>query len=112
MMPVMRTWADVDDVPSTVHAGIEMIGVAVRKQRLRVGLTQRQLAWKAGLAQSTISRLETGQLRGMRLLTLALILGILGGGAGYAFGPPPPAPRRRLPGQPVDVSTRGDREAA
>jgi transcriptional regulator with XRE-family HTH domain len=105
----MRYWEFEEDVDSAVHVGLRVIGDIVREARLRRNLTQRQLAWQALLAQSTISRLETGRLQGMRLRTLAAIIGVLrmnpngrassawvANGSGF---PEPPAPRRRLPRQ-------------
>ena len=111
----MRYWEFEEDVDSAVRVGLRVIGDIVRDARLRRNLTQRQLAWQALLTQSTISRLETGHLRGMRLRTLAAIIGVLrmnpkgrmsaswqASGPGF---PEPPAARRRLPRQNVDAST-------
>ena len=105
----MRYWEFEEDVDSAVHVGLRVIGAIVRDARLRRNLTQRQLAWQALLAQSTISRLETGRLQGMRLRTLAAIIGVLrmnpkgrasdGWDATSNGFPEPPAPRRRLPRQ-------------
>ena len=79
--------------------GRSTIGRAVREYRLANGWSQRQLGWLVGVNQSTVARLEQGTLSGMRLSTLARILG-------QVSAPPdalllqqgPPAPRRRLPG--------------
>lgn len=105
----VRYWEFEEDVDSAVQVGLRVIGDIVREARLGRNLTQRQLAWKALLTQSTISRLETGRLQGMRLRTLAAIIGVLrmnpkgrmsdrwqATGTGF---PEPPAPRRRLPRQ-------------
>ena len=107
--PTVRYWEFEEDVDSAVRVGLRVIGDIVREARLRRNLTQRQLAWQALLTQSTISRLETGHLRGMRLRTLAAIIGVLrmnpkgrmsdqwhSNPPGF---PEPPAPRRRLPRQ-------------
>ncbi len=98
-----RHWDWDDDVGAAVLAGAAILGAWIRGARLRSGLTQRQLAWRSGLAQSTVSRLETGKLPGMRLRTLAGIIGVLNGRIRYphAFDGPPAA-TRRLPGQPLD----------
>jgi transcriptional regulator with XRE-family HTH domain len=80
-------------------AGRLIIARAVRRQRLAHGLSQRQVGWRAGVNQSTISRLETGRLRTMRMVTLARIIGVLRLPADLAFAGEPPAPNRRLPGQ-------------
>ena len=77
MLSWMRYWEFEEDADSAVRVGLLAIGGMVREGRLRRNLTQRDLAWQAGFTQSTISRLETGRLRGMRLRTLAAIIGVL-----------------------------------
>lgn len=91
----MRYWEFEEDVDSAVRVGLRVIGGLVRDARLHRNLTQRQLAWTAGFAQSTISKLETGRLQGMRLRTLAAIIGVL------RMNPKTQTPEatRRLPGQ-------------
>jgi transcriptional regulator with XRE-family HTH domain len=98
----MRTWDWDEDVNASVLAGAAIIGCWVRAARLSQNLTQRQLAWRCGLAQSTISRLETGRLPGMRLRTLAGIVGVLSARPEPSYGEPAPA-TRRLPGQHPDI---------
>ena len=56
--------------------GLELIGQLVKGRRT-AGITQRQLGERAGVNQSTISRLERGRLNGMRLKRLAAILATL-----------------------------------
>jgi predicted transcriptional regulator len=41
-------------------------------------LAQQQLAWRTGVAQSTISRLGTSRLRSTKIGTLARIVGVPG----------------------------------
>ena len=60
-----------------VPRGLEIIGRAVWEARRRAGLSQRQLGYRAGVHQSTISRLERGRLNGMRLQRLATIVAVL-----------------------------------
>lgn len=62
-------------------------------------MTQTRLGYRVGLHQSTISRLETGRLRTMRMVTLARIIGVLRVGPDIAFPGEPPPPTRRLPGE-------------
>lgn len=57
-----------------IDLGLELIGAAILTARARARLTQQQLAQGAGVNQSTISRLERGRLKGMRLRRLAQIV--------------------------------------
>lgn len=95
----MDVWARIEHLQESERYGTAVIGAGVRAGRLRLGWSQRQLAWRIGISQSVISRLETGKLQGLRLRTLARIVGVLEAGAGYEFPGGPPAPTRRLPGQ-------------
>ena len=82
-----------------IREGMNAVGDLVRTSRLNLGLSQRQVAWRVTMSQSTISRLESGTLRGMRLPKLALIIGALRLDPRFVRSGEPPAPRRRLPGQ-------------
>ena len=62
-------------------------------------MSQEQVAWRALVCQSTISKLETGKLQGMRLRTLARIVGVTRVPADAVLADMPPSPTRRLPGQ-------------
>jgi len=62
-----------------VDEGFAWIGVAVRRRRQRLGLTQQRLGSLSGVDQSVISRLERGQLRGLRWSRFARLVGALGG---------------------------------
>jgi DNA-binding XRE family transcriptional regulator len=57
--------------------GLEVLGDLVHRVRRLNGLSQRSLGALCGVHQSTISRLERGRLRCLRLRTLARILGVL-----------------------------------
>jgi transcriptional regulator with XRE-family HTH domain len=65
-------------------------------------MTQQHLAWRVGVSQSAISRLETGTIQGMRRATLSSIVGLIRLGADYTFPDGPPPPTRRRPGQFID----------
>jgi transcriptional regulator with XRE-family HTH domain len=65
------------ELDPTRQLGLSTLGLLVRQWRRACGLSQRQLAARAGINQSTISRLETGQLRSLRLATLAMVIGVL-----------------------------------
>jgi transcriptional regulator with XRE-family HTH domain len=95
----MRNWDWDNDPKSAAQVGRRIIGAAIRDARLGRGMSQRQLAWRSLLAQSTISKLETGRLKGMRLQSLARLFGVLRVGVSLGGRPEPPPPRRRLPGQ-------------
>ena len=100
MLARMSRWAAyVARSQPTEVAGLRIIGQAVLRVRLAAGLTQRQLAFRAGLNQSTISRLERGELHAMRLVTLARIVAVLRLGDTFALPGEPPAATRRLPGE-------------
>jgi DNA-binding Xre family transcriptional regulator len=73
----MRYWDFEEDVDEAVQAGLLVLGGLVREARRHRNLTQRELAWASTLTQSTISKLENGRLRGMRLRTLAAVIGVL-----------------------------------
>jgi transcriptional regulator with XRE-family HTH domain len=96
----MHRWVTIREPDPDVQRGLLIIGQAVLRSRLGSSMTQRQLAFHVGLNQSTISRLERGQLRAMRFTSLARLINgvnlrpedLLPGG--------PPGPSRRLPGQP------------
>ncbi len=97
----MNAWTTSEDRDDEAALGLTVIGAGVRAGRLGLGLSQRQLAWRVGLSQSAISRLETGTLQGLRLRTLGRIVGVLEASPGYVFADGPPPPTRRLPGQPT-----------
>jgi transcriptional regulator with XRE-family HTH domain/tetratricopeptide (TPR) repeat protein len=56
----------------------ERLGERVRELRYRRGLTQAQLAYKAGVGEKTLKRVEAGQTDTPRPETLAAIAGALG----------------------------------
>jgi transcriptional regulator with XRE-family HTH domain len=68
---------DSDGADPRVRRGLEIIGRAAWEARRRAGLTQRELGYRVGVHQSTISRLERGRLNGMRLKRLAAIVAAL-----------------------------------
>ena len=92
----IRRWGTDDNELAEAY-GLRAIGTSVRRARLGQGMSQRQLGWRAGLNQSTISRLESGRLRTMRMVTLARIVGILRLGPDRLFPGEPAASTRRLP---------------
>lgn len=94
----MQRWGT-DDRELAEEYGLRLIGRGVRRARLKAGLSQRQLGWRCGLHQSTISRLETGRLRTMRMVTLARVMGTVLLTSDQLFPDDPPVSRRRLPGQ-------------
>ena len=75
------TWEsfDVNGLDSRRQHGLERIGQMVRRRRQRLGLSQRQLEFLSGVDQTVISRLENGQLAGLRWSRFAGLVGALGG---------------------------------
>ncbi len=59
--------------------GFEMIGAAMRRQRERRGLSQRDVEASTGVDQSTISKLENGKRFGLRWHRFARVVAVLGG---------------------------------
>ena len=59
--------------------GLEMMGAAMRRQRERRGLSQRNVQGLTGVDQSTISKLENGKRFGLRWSRFARIIAVLGG---------------------------------
>ena len=96
----MRRWGT-DDLELAEAYGLKVIGRGVRTARVGQGLTQRQLGWRVGLNQSTISRLETGRLRTMWMLALARVMGTLRMSPEYLF---PGEPAGRPDGYPGEQS--------
>ena len=79
--------------------GLEIIGQVVLRARIAARLTQRQLGYRVGLNQSTLSRLERGRLRAMRMVTLARVFGTLNLRPDVVLPGEPPSSTRRLPGE-------------
>jgi transcriptional regulator with XRE-family HTH domain len=59
--------------------GFELIGATIRRRRLALGWTQRDLEARSGIDQAVISRLENGKQYGMRWLRFAELVEALGG---------------------------------
>jgi hypothetical protein len=97
MVAAMR-WFNSDE--DTIR-GMTIIGAMVRRRRVRLGWSQRYLAERSGISQSVISRLETANIKGMKIRRFACLVSVMGG-----LDPslPPPAPARRQ--APVDVEPR------
>lgn len=68
-----------DAVWEATDIGLALIGRWIKGQRLMLHLTQAQLAQRARLHQSTISRLETGRLRSLSISRLAEVVAGLNG---------------------------------
>jgi transcriptional regulator with XRE-family HTH domain len=70
-------WDSYEELKPEILMGRKLLGAAVRRARLRQGLSQRQLGWYVALDQTTISRLETAKLKGMRFSTLCRVIGTI-----------------------------------
>jgi DNA-binding Xre family transcriptional regulator len=86
------TAASRQDRQPGVQLGWELIGSMVKRRRTILAWSQRDLAAACGLAQSAISRLETGRLSGVRFARFARLVAAMGGLDPDA--PHPARPRR------------------
>lgn len=71
-------WDDRPRDPQT-QRGFDLIGAMIRRRRLWLGLTQRDLARRADIHQSVISRIENGKQYGLRWNRFAELINALGG---------------------------------
>ena len=62
-----------------VQRGMDLLGAAVKRQRLRLHLSQTDLSYRTGIHQSTISRFERGRRCGLRWSRFAKLVAVLGG---------------------------------
>ena len=85
--------------------GFDLFGQTLRRRRVALGWTQRQLGAYSGIDQAVICRLENGKQYGLRWSRLAELIDALGGldvGPGAAD---PPGYVRGRPGAPrIDLS--------
>jgi len=97
--------------PQQQH-GFDLFGRMLKRRRLWLGWTQRQLEAYSGIDQAVISRLENGKQYGLRWARLAELIDALGGldvGPGAAD---PPGYTRGFPGSPRVDLTVGWRDHA
>jgi transcriptional regulator with XRE-family HTH domain len=82
---VMQPWT-LSDAPRAdlVEAGMEFLGELIYHARCYLGYSQQHVADAARLSQSTVSRLERGQLQGIRLHRLVPLLVLLADGLDVA----------------------------
>jgi len=66
------------DPPLSVD-GMRLVGAALKRRRLRLGLSQTRLERMTGIDQTTISRLECGRRGGLRWSRFTLLVAVLGG---------------------------------
>ena len=74
--------------PQRQH-GYDLFGRTLRRRRVSLGWTQRQLEAYSGIDQAVISRLENGKQYGLRWSRLAELIDALGG---LEVGPGAPEP--------------------
>ena len=92
-------WDSYEELKPEILMGRKLLGAAVRRARLRHGLSQRQLGWYVALDQTTISRLETAKLKGMRFSTLCRVIGTISRADAFELPDAPIRSTRRLPGE-------------
>ncbi len=73
-----------------VQLGWEIVGRMVKRRRLAIRWSQRDLSRASGLAQSAICRLENGKLSGVRFGRFARLVAAMGGLDPDAPRPPRP----------------------
>ena len=78
-----------------VQAAIEAMGAEIRRLRLAIPATQRELEELAGLDQTTISRIERGQMPRLRMFRYARLRAAVEGQLGVIHHRPR-KPRRRI----------------
>ena len=66
-------------VDPVTREALQVLGAVFRKLRAERGLSQRALAGRCGLSQSTISKLERGLAEGLRAAWIARLLAGLDG---------------------------------
>jgi transcriptional regulator with XRE-family HTH domain len=72
---------------------MELIGAALKRRRLRLGLTQMDLERMTGIDQSVISRIERARRWGLAWPRFAMLVDALGG---LDFEPDPPRAGRLI----------------
>jgi transcriptional regulator with XRE-family HTH domain len=88
--------------------GFELFGRMLRRRRVFLGWTQRQLEARSGLDQTVISRLENGKQYGLRWSKLAELISALGG---LDVGPVAPEPFNYLRERPGMAERPGASES-
>ncbi len=64
-------------VDPVVDLGMQQLGSWLRTSRRVAGMTQQHLENLTGIDQTTLSRLDNGHLRSLRLMRLARLIGTL-----------------------------------
>ncbi|HUP83584.1 MAG TPA: helix-turn-helix transcriptional regulator [Candidatus Limnocylindria bacterium] len=85
---------------------LEIFGQRIRHGRQQAGLSQRQLANRSGVSQSTISRLERGRCIGLAFIRLVAICSAMG--SDFPFGSCPHEHRCRWPSTPPETAPEAD----
>jgi transcriptional regulator with XRE-family HTH domain len=90
--------------PQRQH-GFDLFGRTLRRRRLWLGWTQRQLEAYSGIDQAVICRLENGKQYGLRWARLADLINALGGLEVGPGSPDPPGYTRSTVGSPrIDLT--------
>jgi transcriptional regulator with XRE-family HTH domain len=72
------------------------IYVRLRELRSALGLTQAELAARAGVRRATVSRLENSRVGAIDLEVLEKLADLVGVEPGFLLSRTPPAPRARM----------------
>ena len=97
----MTSWAKIDVEDSVAREGLKVIGEPASVSAAWQARNDRsgRLPGAFVVSLSAISRLETGTIQGMRLVTLSRIVGLIRRSSAYDLPDGPPPPTRRLPGE-------------
>jgi DNA-binding Xre family transcriptional regulator len=76
-----------------VQRGWDILGAAVKRRRMAIHWSQRDLEWASGVDQTVISRLENGVLPGIRFSRFARLVAAMNGLELDRPHPPHPRPR-------------------
>lgn len=83
-------WSDdsLDIRDPLIQLGWDILGAMVKRRRVQLRWSQRELARRVSMSQGIVSRLENGKLRGMKMRRFAAIVAVMGGLDVAAPAPP------------------------
>lgn len=84
------TWSDdgIETRDPLIQLGWDIVGAMIKRRRLQLGWSQRELARRVSMSQGIVSRLENGKLRGLKMRRFAAMVAVMGGLDTAAPAPP------------------------